>query len=207
MLSYGYAAIFLIVMLESAGVPMPGETTLVAAAVYAGTGHTLDIAFVIAVAAGGAIVGDNVGFWVGRKFGDRFLTKWGHLVGLDERKRLLGTYLFACHGGKIVFFGRFVALLRAYAALLAGINGLPPMRFFIFNAAGGIVWAIGFGVAGYLLGKGIRHIAGPIGWAALMTAIVGGIWLWRYYKRHEDRILEQAEVATASKVGGVPPPA
>jgi membrane protein DedA with SNARE-associated domain len=106
---YGYWAIFLIVMLESAGIPMPGETILVTAAVYAGTRHALDIRWVIAAAAGGAILGDNIGFWVGREFGEPLLEKWGHLVGLDARKRMLGRYLFARYGGSIVFLGRSVA--------------------------------------------------------------------------------------------------
>jgi membrane protein DedA with SNARE-associated domain len=122
-----------IVMLESAGIPMPGETILVTAAVYAGTRHALDIRWVIAAAAGGAILGDNIGFWVGREFGEPLLEKWGHLVGLDARKRMLGRHLFARYGGSIVFLGRFVALLRAFAALLAGANGLSPWRFFISN--------------------------------------------------------------------------
>jgi membrane protein DedA with SNARE-associated domain len=100
----GYGAIFLIVMMESAGIPAPGETILVSAAVYAGT-RTLDIRFVIAAAAAGAIVGDNIGFWVGRKFGEPLLDKWGHLIGLDARKRILGRFLFARYGGSIVFFG------------------------------------------------------------------------------------------------------
>src|SRR6266849_1781838 len=147
--TYGYAAVFLIVMLESAGIPLPGETILVSAAAYAGSRHALTPGYIIAAAAAGAIVGDNIGFWVGREFGTSLLSKWGYLIGLDERKRNLGRYLFARHGGKIVFFGRFVALLRAFAALLAGANGLPPMRFLIFNAAGGIVWATVFGVGGY----------------------------------------------------------
>src|ERR1700687_1068410 len=128
---YGYGAIFLIVMLESAGIPMPGETILVSAAIYAGTKHALDIRWVIVAAAGGAILADNIGFWVGREFGEPLLEKWGHLVGLDARKRMLGRYLFARYGGSIVFFGRFVALLRAFAALLAGANGLSPWRFFV----------------------------------------------------------------------------
>ena len=195
--SYGYAAIFLIVMLESAGVPLPGETTLVSAAVYAGTHHTLNIGFIIAAAAAGAILGDNIGYWVGREFGNRLVSRWGHLVGLDERKRKLGRYLFARHGGKIVFFGRFVALLRAFAALLAGVNGLPPLQFFIYNAAGGIVWATLFGLGGYLLGEGIHHVTGPIGWAALAMAIVFAVMFWRYYKQHEERLLAEAEIARA----------
>jgi membrane protein DedA with SNARE-associated domain len=198
LMTYGYAAIFLIVMMESAGVPLPGETTLVSAAVYAGTHHTLNISFIIAVAAAGAIFGDNIGYWVGRKFGNSFVSRYGHLVGLDDSKRKLAQYLFKRHGGKIVFFGRFVALLRAFAALLAGVNGLPPLRFFIFNAAGGIVWAVFFGLGGYLLGEGINHVAGPIGWAALAIAIVFAVAFWRYYKQNEERLLAEAEIAMGS---------
>jgi membrane protein DedA with SNARE-associated domain len=191
---YGYGAIFVIVMLESAGIPMPGETILVTAAVYAATKHALDIRWVIAAAAGGAILGDNIGFWVGREFGEPLLAKWGYLIGLDIRKRMLGRYLFARYGGLIVFFGRFVALLRAFAALLAGANGLAPWRFFAFNAAGGIVWATTFGLGGYLLGAGIHRIAGPVGWAMLIAALIAGFLLWRYYKNHEESLLAKAEL-------------
>ncbi len=91
------------------------------------------------------------------------------------------------------FFGRFVALLRAFAALLAGANGLSPWRFFVFNAAGGIVWATMFGLGGYFLGEGIRHIAGPVGWALLIAALVLIFVLWRYYKKHEEALLAKAE--------------
>jgi membrane protein DedA with SNARE-associated domain len=194
---YGYGAIFLIVMLESAGIPMPGETILVSAAAVAGTRHALDIRWVIAAAAGGAIVGDNIGFWVGREFGEPLLERWGYLVGIDTRKRILGRYLFARYGGLIVFFGRFVALLRAFAAVLAGVNGLAFGRFFTFNAAGGILWANIFGWGGYLLGATIHRIAGPIGWAALLLALVLGFALWRYLKSHEDNLLAKAELEMA----------
>ena len=106
--------------------------------------------------------------------------------------------MFARHGGKIVFFGRFIALLRALAAVLAGANGLSPLRFFPFNAAGGIVWATVFGLGGYVLGEGIRRIAGPFGWAVFIAAIVFAVLLWRYYKKHEERFLDEAEAAAAN---------
>jgi MFS family permease len=103
----------------------------------------------------------------------------------------------ARYGGSIVFFGRFVALLRAFAALLAGANGLSPRRFFVFNAAGGIVWATIFGLGGYLLGAGIHRIAGPIGWAMLILALAFGFALWRYFKKHEESLLDKAELEMA----------
>ena len=190
---YGYYAVFLVIALESAGVPMPGETVLVSAAVYAGTTHGLDIRLVVVAAAVAAIVGDNLGFWVGRRYGQDLLTRYGPRVGLDARKQQLGRYLFKRYGGAIVFFGRFVALLRTYAALLAGANGLRPANFFLWNTAGGITWACLFGFGGYLLGKGLERVAGPVGWIALALAVVGAFALWRFYKHHEERLLDAAE--------------
>jgi membrane protein DedA with SNARE-associated domain len=195
--TYGYPAIFALVMLESAGIPLPGETIVVSAAIYAGTTRGLDIRFVIAAAAAGAILGDNIGFWVGRTFGQRLLTRWSHLIGLDERKLKLGQYLFMRHGGKIVFFGRFVALLRAFAAILAGVSRFSPVRFLILNAAGGIAWASVIGLGGYLFGEGIHRIVAPIGWAALALALVAGLILWRFFKNHEEQLFADAEAAAS----------
>ena len=127
--TYGYWAIGGIVALESMGFPLPGETVLVAAAIYAGTTHDLEILFVIVAAATGSVLGNIVGFWIGREGGYRLLLRYGHYVRLTERKIKLGQYLFLRHGGKIVFFSRFVAVLRAVAALLAGANRMNWSRF------------------------------------------------------------------------------
>ena len=191
--SYGYIAIFGIILLESAGIPLPGETILIGAAVYAGSHDTLDIRLIIATAAGAAILGDNIGYWLGRKLGRKVLLRWGHLVGLDQRKLDLGEYLFLRHGGKIVFLGRFVAVLRTFAAVLAGVNRLPPLRFLIFNALGGIAWAIAFGTGGFLLGHSFHRVAGPLGWFTLAAAIIAFFLIWRYYKHHEEQLLKDAE--------------
>ena len=137
--TYGYFAVFVVIMGESAGIPLPGETILVGAAVFASTGRGLDIGLVVLTAACAAILGDNLGFWVGRLWGERLLTRFGPKFGLDARKQKLGQYLFRRYGGTIVFCGRFVAVLRTYAALLAGINRLPALTFLGYNAAGGIV--------------------------------------------------------------------
>ena len=192
--NYGYYAIFVIVALESAGVPMPGETALVTAAIFAGQG-VLDIKWVIASAAVAAIIGDNAGYWVGREFGFPLVLKYGRYIRLDEPRLKLGQYMFQRHGGKIVFFGRFVAVLRAFAALLAGINRLAWPRFFLFNALGGIVWATIFGIGGFMLGHAFEHYAKPVGIAALICAIIGAIAASRFIAHHERRLLAEAEAA------------
>jgi membrane protein DedA with SNARE-associated domain len=192
--TYGYAAIFIIVALESAGVPMPGETALVTAAIFAGQG-VLDIKWVIASAALAAVLGDNAGYWVGREFGFPLVVKYGRYIRLDEPRLKLGQYLFQRHGGKIVFFGRFVAVLRAFAALLAGINRLAWPRFFLFNALGGVIWASIFGVGGYLLGHAFEHYAKPVGIAALICAVIGAVVASRFIAHHERRLLAEAEAA------------
>src|SRR5213592_4404217 len=161
--TYGYLAVFIFVAIESAGIPFPGETMLLIAAIYAGRTHHLSLPLVIVAAASGAILGDNIGFWIGREGGYRLLRRYGRYIRLDERKLKLGQYLFIKHGGKVVFFGRFVAVLRAWAAFLAGTNRMPWPRFLIFNAAGGIVWATLFGLGGYFLGDNIHRFTGPIG--------------------------------------------
>ncbi len=192
---YGYGAIFLIVTLESAGVPMPGETVLISAAVYAGSTGQLQIGLVVLAAALAAIIGDNFGYWVGRRWGMPLLLKHGGKIALDQRRLKLGQYLFRRHGGKIVFFGRFTAMLRAYAALLAGVNQFDARRFFLFNAAGGIAWASLMGFGAYLCGRSIEHVVGPIGLALLAIVVLGGIALWLFVRRHEARLTREAELA------------
>jgi membrane protein DedA with SNARE-associated domain len=195
LLQFGPWAVFVLVALESAGIPLPGETILITAAIIAGRTHEGSIATIIACAAAGAILGDNIGFWVGREFGLRLLIKHGARIGLDEDKLKLGQYLFQRFGGAIVFFGRFVAVLRAFAAVLAGANNLSPLRFFLFNAAGGAVWATTFGLGGYILGKDFHKIAGPAGMAGLVVALGLIFASWLYYRKHEAQLIEQAKAA------------
>src|SRR5579864_5738584 len=137
---FSYWAVLVFVAIESTGIPFPGETMLLAASIYAGTTHHLQIVFIIIAAAAGAILGDNLGYLVGREGGFRLLRRYGRFIRVDERKLKLGMYLFRRHGGKVVFFGRFVAVLRAWAAFLAGVNRMRWPRFLAFNAAGGILW-------------------------------------------------------------------
>lgn len=186
--TYGYVIVFAFVAVESLGVPVPGETTLTLAAIYAGTTHRLDIAGVIAVAAAGAVVGDNVGYAIGYLGGYRLLSRYGRFVRIDEQRFEVGRYLFDRHGGKVVFFGRFVSILRTYAAFLAGTTRMSWRRFVAFNAAGGLTWAAVYGIAYYYFGSALRQSQGAIdvGLAAFSVVVFVVVFV---VLRHEERKL------------------
>ena len=192
LVTYGYWALFVVITLESMGLPLPGESALVGVALYAGQSHRLELSLVILAAAAGAILGDNIGYWIGREFGFRLLLRFGHLVGLDERRLRLGQYLFLRHGGKIVFAGRFFALLRTFAALLAGVNRMDWRRFLLCNAGGGLVWATLYGVGGFYLGEEIKRASGPIGWVGLGLAVLGAGGVALFFHRHGARLEAEA---------------
>lgn len=192
---YGYWAVLLFVAIESTGIPFPGETMLLAAAIYAGSTHHLNIWLVILAAAAGAIIGDNLGYMVGREGGYRVLRRYGRYIWVRERELKLGEYLFLRHGGKVVFFGRFVSILRTYAAFLAGVNRMPYPAFFFFNAAGGILWACLYGFGGYLLGKSVNRIAGPVGIVLGIIAALLIITFLIFLKRNFNRLADEAERA------------
>jgi membrane protein DedA with SNARE-associated domain len=185
--AHGYPAVALIVGLESMGLPVPGETVLITAAIYAGSTHGLELGPIIAAAAAGAIAGDAAGFWIGRWVGDPLLQQYGRRVRLTPQRLALGRQLFERYGGALVFFGRFVSLLRTLAALLAGVNRMPWRRFLAFNAAGGFAWATTIGVGAYLLGQRIERVHGVIGVAGLIMTIGVILALWTFVKRYESR--------------------
>ena len=192
---YGYLAVLVIVGLESTGVPLPGETTLVAAALYAGATHNLNIVGVVIAAAVGAILGDNLGYLIGHWGGYRLLIRYGRYIRLSEKRIKIARYLFLRYGGEVVFFGRFTAILRAYAAFLAGTTRMPWRRFLFFNVAGGIAWATIYGGGAYLLGRQIERLSGPfeiVFAAAAVIAIVVGALIIR---RQEERLAVAAEKA------------
>ena len=193
--TYGLWVLFTVVMLECVGIPMPGETALVTAALYAGSTHQISIASVVLVAATAAIIGDNIGYLIGRSIGIRLIVRYGKYVRLNELRLKVGQYLFLRYGGMIVFFGRFVAILRTYAALLAGANRMTWHHFLIMNALGGICWASLFGVAAYLFGEEIELMAGVVSLLFLVAAIglaIAGIF---FFRRHERELEQRAEAA------------
>jgi membrane protein DedA with SNARE-associated domain len=151
--SHGLPLLFVVVMIESFGVPLPGETALIAFGVLASQGH-YSIVLVIAVAAAGAIVGDNLGYVIiGRWGGRNLLERWGPLRRFSQRYLPPTERLMEKHGDKVVFFGRFVTVLRYTAAWVAGIAGMPWRKFLFWNAVGGICWATLVGLVAYYAGN------------------------------------------------------
>lgn len=195
LVTYGYAAVFALVAFESLGVPLPGETILISAAVYAGTTHRLSVWVIFAVAAAAAIIGDNIGFWIGDKGGYRLLRRYGHYIRADEGKIKLGRYIFDRHGGKVVFFGRFVSILRTYAAFLAGTNRMRWRKFLVYNAAGGILWAALYTFVSYIVGNAITKASRPIDIALGVAAVIAIVVVFVGVRRQAGRLTARAEAA------------
>ncbi len=194
--TYGYLAVFALVAVESLGIPLPGETVLVAAATYAGaTSHQLSIWLVFLVGAAAAVVGDTIGYWIGDLGGYRLLRRYGHYVRIDEAKIKVGRYLFDRHGGAVVFFGRFVSILRTYAAFLAGTNHMRYPRFLAFNASGGILWAALYSALAYNAAGFLDHASTPFEIGAGCLAAVVLVATFVVTRRHMGALTAKAEAA------------
>jgi len=192
--SYGYLIVFAFVGIESLGIPLPGETALVTAAALAALGH-LSLIWVIVTAAAGAIIGDATGYWVGRKGGLALLRRYGSVIHFDESKIDRVRDFFSRHGPKAVFFGRFIALLRTWAAVLAGAAEMPYGTFTFYNVLGGAIWATLFGSLGYAFGRSLPLLERYVGQASLAAALLGalaaGLWLaWKWFERNRDVLVE-----------------
>jgi membrane protein DedA with SNARE-associated domain len=189
---YGYGVVFLGLLLESMGAPLPGESLMIAAALYAATGRGLNIFVLVPVAAAGAICGDQIGYAIGRWIGFRVLRRWGGKVGLSAERLDLGRFLFRRYGGRVVFIGRFVAILRTFAALLAGANRMAWHRFLFWNALGGIAWTSLYGFGAYALGDAAKQVSGTLGITLGVAGAAGLIALIVYVRRHEHRLMAAA---------------
>lgn len=190
--AHGLPLLFVVIMLESFGIPLPGETALIAAGILASQGH-FEIEWVIVVAAAAAIVGDNLGYWlIGRLGGRALFRRWAWLSRYADRVLPRAEKLMARHGGKTVFFGRFVTVLRYTAAWIAGVGHMQWWRFLFWNAAGGICWAVAVGLVAYYAGQAAADAINRYGLyaaAAVVVALVLG-WLAVHFgkKRLEERL-------------------
>jgi len=193
--SYGYLAVFAFVAIESLGIPLPGETALIAAGVFAAHSHSLSPWVIWLVASVAAILGDNVGYLIGTKGGYRLVRRYGPKVHIDEAKVKVGRYAFARWGGKVVFFGRFVSVLRTYAAFLAGTNKMRWRRFLLANATGGVIWSGTYTFASFTAGKTLSHVSGTINLVLLGAAVLGLAAVLLFVRKKTNELIEVAEAA------------
>jgi undecaprenyl-diphosphatase len=179
---YGYLVIFLGVMAESAGVPLPGETVLIVSGALAHRG-VLDLGDVMFFGILGAVTGDQVGYWVGRKGGRPFVLRWGRYLWITSQRLASAQAFFDRHGGRAVFFARFITGLRVFAALAAGTSRMPWGRFALYNALGGTVWATAAVSLGYFLWASISLVEHWVGRASLLIVAALALVLvlrWAY---------------------------
>lgn len=172
----GYPMVSVFVAIESSGIPFPGETMLITAAVYAGAGH-LSIVWVIVAAAVGAVVGDNIGYAAGWYGGHALVARYGQYVRIRPEHLEHAEKFFDRYGDRTVFFGRFVAVLRAWAAFLAGTHRMKWPKFVLFNVAGGVVWAFVFGMLGYTLGNNLPLLHRILSILGIGGVVVTGVVL------------------------------
>lgn len=189
---FGYPLLLVLVMSESSGVPIPGETALIAAAVLASRGK-LDIALVIPIAALAAIVGDNIGYQIGRRGGRWLLKRPGRFHRQREQVLITGEPFFERHGPKAVFFGRFVLGLRVWASWLAGITRMRWRSFLLWNALGGICWATAIGLAAYFLGSAAGSVIEAFGIYGLAAVLIAIAALLTAHIRHRRRVAAERE--------------
>ncbi|MCP9320215.1 DedA family protein [Acetobacter persici] len=179
-------------MMESMGVPVPAEACIITASLYCLKTHHLAIGWVAVAAVAGAIIGDNIGYLIGRKVGLPLLQKYGPRFGLNADRLILGQYLFHHHGSAIVFCGRFISVVRVFVAVLAGACRMHWPRFMLFNALGGTCWAGGYALGTYALGRKISEVSGPAGIIIGIAAVGGMIAMGRFLKKNEARLTHLA---------------
>jgi membrane protein DedA with SNARE-associated domain len=192
---YGYLIVFFGVGIESLGIPVPGETVLVIGAVYAAQGH-LNPAGVAAVGVAGAVLGDNAGYWIGRRWGRRLIATRLLRRIYDPRRLAVAERFFQKHGWMAVFFGRFIAILRIFAGPLAGMHHMPWTHFVLANLGGAVFWVAAVVTAGMLVGGNLDHIVSLIsraGYIGLGLAVVLGVALVAMHFVRKRRELSEGE--------------
>lgn len=190
---YGYVIVGLFLMIEAMGVPIPGETAVVTAAALAGRG-TLSIVGVVIAATIGTVAGGHAGYWLGLRGGTAFVARHGKWIGLNAERLATAHRFFEQHGAKTLALGRFVAFLRSFLGIFAGISSMPFRVFALYNALGGVIWVTSFSVLGYAFGRNLPRLVRYIGRVSLLLAllialIAGVVVLWRWFERNRSTVL------------------
>jgi len=191
--AYGLLVVAGVVGLEAVGIPLPGETALIVAAVIAGSKHELNIVAVILTAAGASIVGRTIGYYIGREFGYWLLLNYGGYVGITKTRIKLGQYLFLRHGGVLIIVAQFIPVLRTLAGILAGANRMPRPHFLATNIVGALLWSTFFGFAAYSLGRQVERLAGSMVLLCGVGALIALFIAASFMKGHEAQLAAEAE--------------
>jgi membrane protein DedA with SNARE-associated domain len=190
---YGVWVVAAFILLETVGFPVPAEAALMAAAVFAATTQHLDISSLIVVSIVAAILGNAVGFWIGRRYGARLLTRYGNLVGLTADRIRIGEWLFLRYGGVFVFAARFLPFLRNMAAVLAGANRMPAHKFHLAAAAAAVAWVLFYALASYHLGRTFAEMAAPAAIVLGLIAVTVVLGVPALILRYEKRLLARID--------------
>lgn len=199
--SWGYLAVLALVAAESLGVPLPGETIVIAAGAYAGSTHKLSVWLIFLAAAAAAVAGNAAGFFIGNKGGYRLLIRYGHYLRVTESHIKVGLFLFDHHGGKFVFFGRFVSIFRTYIAILAGTNKMKLHRFLVHSSTSALVWAALYSFGAYAVGTAIGRVSTPAAIAIGATAVLAAVISVVAVRRRAGLLTAKAEAAYPGPLG------
>jgi membrane protein DedA with SNARE-associated domain len=202
--TYGVWLVAGFIALETIGAPLPAEAAIMAAGFFAARSQDLDIRLLIIVGSVAAILGNVAGFWIGRRFGYRLLTRYGPRVGLTEARIKIGQWLFVHYGGRFVFIARFLPFLRNMAAILAGANAMPQPLFYAASSTAAVAWVMLYSLASYALGEAFSDLASSAAMALGVVAILIIVAVPSLILRYEDRLLARAECDLPGPVG---PPA
>jgi membrane protein DedA with SNARE-associated domain len=194
---YGYLFIALILFIESAGVPIPGETALVTAAALAGGGR-LSIVGVLLAAVFGTVTGGMTGYWMGVRGGQAVVARFGQAMRIDTDRLDRATRFFDRHGASALVVGRFIAIVRSFLGIFAGVAAMPPRRFALYNALGGLIWSLVFAAVGYLFGKNLPAVRRDLGRVSLVLALVVALVIllvvsWRWFSDNRSQVLSTME--------------
>lgn len=193
--AYGYWAVVIVLVLESFGVPIPGETILIAAGTYAGETHNLSVWLIWLSASIGVLIGSSAGYWVGTKGGYPLLRRYGRYIHMNEPEIKVGLYVFDRYGAIVVSAGRFVAVLRTYSAFLAGTNRMKPHKFAAFNFIGAVAWTGVWSLLAYYVGKSLGSASKPVDYTVGAVAIVLVVVVILVVRHQAKRLEAVAEAA------------
>jgi membrane protein DedA with SNARE-associated domain len=194
---YGYLFIAIFLFVESIGIPIPGETALITAAALAGGGK-LNIVGVVVAASFGTITGGMTGYWMGQRGGQAIVLRFGRVLRLDEQRLERARLFFEKHGASALIVGRFIAVVRSFLGIFAGVAAMPERRFAIYNAIGGVIWSLTFSAVGFLFGKNVPAIMRDLGRVSLVLALVLALVIllvvsWRWFTANRARIIAVME--------------